>query len=52
MFTLPHITKFVQTSKLLLLVNEYNAPATGRFSWMDALCRRIRSPRGTGAFHG
>jgi hypothetical protein len=25
MFTLPHITKFVQTPKLLLLVNEYNA---------------------------
>jgi len=25
MFTLPHITKFVQTTKLLLLANEYNA---------------------------
>jgi hypothetical protein len=25
MFTLPHITKFVQTRKLLLLINEYNA---------------------------
>jgi hypothetical protein len=25
MFTLPHITKFVQTPKLLLLANEYNA---------------------------
>ncbi len=25
MFTLPHITKFVQTRKLLVLINEYNA---------------------------
>jgi len=25
MFTLPHITKFVQTTKLLVLINEYNA---------------------------
>lgn len=25
MFTLPHITKFVETPKLLLLINEYNA---------------------------
>jgi hypothetical protein len=25
MYTLPHITKFVQTPKLLLLINEYNA---------------------------
>jgi hypothetical protein len=25
MFTLPHITKFVQTPKLLVLINEYNA---------------------------
>src|SRR5579863_1533816 len=25
MFTLPHITKFLQTSRLLVLINEYNA---------------------------
>lgn len=25
MFTLPHITKFIQTPKLLVLINEYNA---------------------------
>jgi hypothetical protein len=25
MYTLPHITKFVQTRKLLVLINEYNA---------------------------
>jgi hypothetical protein len=25
MYTLPHITKFVQTPKLLLLINEFNA---------------------------
>jgi len=25
MYTLPHITKFVQTPKLLVLINEYNA---------------------------